>query len=83
MFSGWESICRIKTAEMGSSAEDGGEKNRNWMLRDKSNSHERLNLTVKREGGQGRECKSFGAVSHPDEYQQCIHHVIAPNSSLQ
>lgn len=49
MFSGRESICCIKTAEMGPSAEDVGG---GGTLRDKSNSHKRLNPTVK--GGRGR-----------------------------
>lgn len=49
-----------------------------WTLRDKSNSHKRLNLTVK--GGRGR---SLGDVRHPGEYQPHIHHEISQTSSVQ
>lgn len=63
----------------------GGGGGRNWMLRDKSNSHKRLHLTVKRERkrGRGRLCKSLEAVSHLEEYQRYIHHEISQTSSVQ
>lgn len=58
----------------------GGGVGGNWMLRDKSNSHKRRNLTLKREGGRGR---SLWVLSHPGEYQQHTHHEISLSISVQ